>query len=253
MDAKSFLLAAGKAVLNWLFTLLWVVAVVAVIRTFVFSPFVVEGRSMEPTFQDANLVAVDKISAHFQHFRRGDAVVFASPTGASVRVGGTRCLLKKAVSALPFAADQSDCIENEHLIKRVVGLPGDTIILRDGDVFWKSPDGQEIAISQDFLLPENRGSTCLPSSCASKSSRNATRTFDVPEGAVFVLGDNRMRSSDSRAWRVNGEVAPFVPFENIAGVVRFRFAPLLSVGPIFRIPLLPELPPIPPTADVPAA
>lgn len=137
---------------------IFVTGVIAVIRIYVFQPFAVVGSSMVPTFHEDDFVIVDKIS----NIKRGDVVVFV-PHGQK----------------LPY-------------IKRVVGLPGETIKLQNGGVsICKTNAGtgaQACEAYKEDYLPEG---TLTEARCGITS-------FDVTTGGVFVLGDNRGFSTDSR-------------------------------------------------------
>lgn len=125
------------------------------IRIYVFQPFAVVGSSMVPTFHEDDFVIVDKIS----QVKRGDVVVFV-PHGQK----------------LPY-------------IKRVVGLPGDTVKLENGGVaICKTGVANTCVKYPEPYLPEG---TLTEARCGITS-------FDVNTGGVFVLGDNRGFSTDSR-------------------------------------------------------
>lgn len=129
-----------------------------VIRYFFIQPFVIEGSSMEPNFHNRQLILIDKISYRFHEPKRGDVVVFESPQNPSV-----------------------------FYIKRVIGLPGQHILIKDGDVYI---DGEKI--SEPYL---------------EKGQKTSIQGFDtntvdekIPQDEFFVMGDNRDQSSDSREW-----------------------------------------------------
>lgn len=116
---------------------------------------IVEGSSMEPNFFSDEWVMVNKLAYRFGAPQRGDVIVFHAP----------------------------DAVDKDY-IKRVIGLPGETVQVREGAVYV---DGQPI---QEPWLP--------------RVDRTAFGPYRVPEGHVFVLGDNRPESSDSRLWPVAG-------------------------------------------------
>jgi signal peptidase I len=152
------------------------------IRFFVAAPFIVSGTSMEPNFHDWNYLIVDRVSYTFSEPQRGDVVVLDLPQETS-----------------------------RALIKRIIGLPGDTIIL-DGTtvtiVNAAHPNGFQL--SEPYLDPANVG-----------GATNLRVTLGTNE--FFVLGDNRRVSADSRLW---GNL----PRKDIVGRVILRLWPLSAIG-----------------------
>ena len=156
-------------------TVLIAVVLAFVIRGFVVETFVVVGPSMEPTLHDAERLFVNKIVYRLHDPRRQDIVVFGYPRDP-----------------------------NRDFIKRVIGLPGDTVEMRDGRVY----------INGDFLEE---------SYIAFPDHHSTTGPIEVPEGHVFVLGDNRRNSEDSRYF------GP-VPLANIRGKAFLLYWPLSRFG-----------------------
>jgi signal peptidase I len=144
--------------------------------TFVAQAFRVQGTSMLPLLEDSERIIVNKFIYRFHPIQRGDVVVFWYPKDPSVS-----------------------------FIKRVVGVPGDTIELRRGVLFVN-----ERRIEEEYVRPQYN------------DEENTPRT-SVPKGYYFVLGDHRNSSNDSRSW---GEV----PEKYIYGKAVFRFWPLPKVG-----------------------
>jgi signal peptidase I len=128
--------------------------------------FDVDGPSMEPNFHTGERVLVNKLVYHLHPPQRGDIIVFVSP-----HVG------------------QGD------LIKRVIGLPGESVDIQDGKVYIHKTDGQVITLDEPYIADQARA--------------NYTGSV-IPEGQYFVLGDNRNVADDSRyGW--------LVPKESIIG------------------------------------
>ena len=151
------------------------------IRTFIAEARYIPSGSMEPTLQINDHLMIEKVSYHLQKPERGDIVVF-NPTDA----------LKQ---------------ENYHqaFIKRIIGLPGDTVEVKGGHVYINGE-----VITEDYIkeVPKyNYG----PQS--------------VPDDQYLVLGDNRNNSYDSHLWG-------FVPRENLIGKAFVRFWPLNRIGTI---------------------
>ena len=145
--------------------------VFGVVRPFIVEAFWIPSESMVPTLEVGDRVLVNKFIYRFTEPERGDVVVFKSVEGTG-----------------------------EDLIKRVVGLPGDTIAVRDGTLFVNGEPQNEPYLNK--AVPDN--SFYAPT--------------QVPEGNVFAMGDNRTNSADSR-------VFGFLPKENIEGEAFLRFWP----------------------------
>jgi signal peptidase I len=146
--------------------------------TFVAQAFRVQGTSMEPLLADGERIVVNKFVYRFRPVERGDVVVFWYPRDPSVS-----------------------------FIKRVVGLPGDTVEIRRGRVLVNG-----VAAAESYLPETFHDSDDYPAT-------------EVPRGFYFVLGDHRRSSNDSRSW---GEV----PERYIYGRAVFRFWPPQRLGPI---------------------
>ncbi|OGH11517.1 MAG: signal peptidase I [Candidatus Levybacteria bacterium RIFCSPLOWO2_01_FULL_36_13] len=159
-------------------TFLIAAAIFLVIYLFLFRPYEVKGDSMYPNFYDKEYVLTNLILLKFQAPKMGDVVVFKSP------------------------------VEPEKdYIKRIIGLPGDSIYIKDGDVYLNGE-----------MLNEGK---YLNSSV--KTHQGAFLQNDeqitVPENMYFVLGDNRDASSDSREWG-------FVKKDSLIGVSMFVYLPI---------------------------
>ena len=153
--------------------------VALLIKTFVLQAFYIPSASMEPTLAVGDRVLVEKVSYRFGSPGRGDVIVFEKdlPTSAPVEEE-------------PFWTDIVDGIrglfgfptgDSQDFIKRVIAIGGDTVEGRDGKVFL---NGEELA--EPYLPPGTQTSTFGP--------------VPVPEGQIFVMGDNRGNSDDSRSF-----------------------------------------------------
>ncbi len=161
---------------------LLVVFVLLPIRLFIAQPFVVVGTSMYPTFYNGDYLIVDEISYRFGQPQRGDVIVFRPPLAPK-----------------------------DHYIKRVVGLPGETVKV----------DGNTVTI----INKSNPNGFVLTESYVS-SERNGTTTTTLGTDQYFVMGDNREASSDSRIWGALNK-------SEITGRVLTRLFPIpeLSIWP----------------------
>jgi signal peptidase I len=165
--------------------------VAIIIKTFLVQAFYIPSESMEPTLRNGDRVLVCRFCYRIGDIRRGDIVVFSDPTPESDG--------RSAVSAFFHWLGEGIGVarpENEDFIKRVIGLPGDVVEIERGTVYV---NGQ--ALDEPYLDPEND-----------------TRTFAkirVPDGMLFVLGDNRAHSGDSRFEPPTG--VGYVPVDKVIG------------------------------------
>ena len=156
-------------------------ALACLIRTFVAEPRYIPSESMVPTLEIGDRLIVEKLSYYSHPPHRGDIIVFAPP---------------------PQLQEQG-YLEDQAFIKRVIGLPGDTVAVAKGRI---SIDRQQL--TEGYIAePPNY----------------AMSPMVVPSGQLFVMGDNRNNSNDSHVWG-------FLPQRNIVGRACFRFWPLERFG-----------------------
>ena len=188
------------------------IVVSAGLRAFVFEPFTIPSGSMEQTFQINDKVMAQKVV----DFHRGDVIVFADPGGwlgepVNQSTGWRRGL--ELVGVLPDTS-------RNYLTKRVIGMPGDTVSCCDqqGRV---SVNGHPL--DENGYLYSDGGQPVAPS--------EIPFTVTVPAGRVFVMGDHRNASADSRCHLEDvtpGQpegMSAFVPVENVTGSVVLIIAP----------------------------
>ncbi|MEK7176885.1 MAG: signal peptidase I [Patescibacteria group bacterium] len=161
--------------------------IVVPFRLYVAQPFVVEGASMEPTFDTGDYLIVDELTYHWKSPERGSVLIFKYPKDP-----------KKS------------------FIKRVIGLPNETVLITNGQVVIVNNENPE-----GFVLDESYV----------KFSKKEDLSYVLGADEYFVLGDNRVASADSRVWGA-------VPEKNIIGrpVVRF-YPPALLPGDSSNNPL----------------
>lgn len=157
-----------------------------IVRYFLVQPFFVEGSSMEPNFENGEYLLVDELSYYFREVKRGEVVVFHYPLDTS-----------------------------KYYIKRVIGLPNETVEIKNGQMTIYNSSNQE-----GFLLSENY----IPSSF--NTDGNIKKKLGKDE--YFVLGDNRLHSSDSRRWGV-------LPKNDVVGRVWVRAWPVAKAN-VFEAP-----------------
>ncbi len=155
--STSKLPSGARAFFDWMVVIAVALLVAFVVRTFVLAHFVVEGESMYSTLDTNDRVFVNKLSYRLHDPNRGDVVVLHQVTGASER----------------------------DLIKRVIGLPGESVEVRNCTVLI---DGR--VLNEPYLDPE----VVTPTDCGGDFLLDGV----VPENHVFVMGDNRGGSQDSR-------------------------------------------------------
>lgn len=160
------------------------------IRSFLIEPRFIPSLSMYPTFDIGDQLTVDKISIKWRPFERRDVIVFYPPPS--------------------FYALSSQREAGEALIKRIVALSGDTVQIKDGGRLFVNGE------LQDEVFTNER-------------ARYNFGPVTVPEGCVFVLGDNRNASMDGHVWG-------FLPKENIIGRATLKFWPPWRVGTVQAAP-----------------
>ena len=157
-----------------------------VIKTFLVQAFYIPSGSMIPTLQIKDRVLVEKVTYRFREPERGEVIVFQRPGAAKARAG-VAGQLRSFLEGLGLAQPDADI----DLIKRVIGLPGERVRVRKGVVFI---DGE--ALTEDYAQPETRS---FPETVVAK-------------GELFMMGDNRMNSQDSRFPELGT-----VPLRNVVG------------------------------------
>ena len=155
---------------------------VFIIRAFIAQPFLVSGASMESTFQNGNYLLIDEITYRFREPARGEVIIFKYPRDPK-----------------------------EYFIKRIIGLPGESLTIADNQITITKPGAEPLTLSEGYL------------SQATKTFGEKTVTLGSDE--YFVMGDNRSNSFDSRNWGPLNKQA-------IVGVARLRLFPFSELGSI---------------------
>lgn len=173
-----------RELLSWVKALLIAVVIVLLCRHFLITPSVVKGESMMPNLEDGDRIILSKIS----QIDRFDEIAFEAPDS------------------------------NDNYVKRVIGFPGDTIEMKNDTLIINGKEYDEEYLSQaksrlsdDELLTNNF------------TLYDLTGEEVVPEGKLFVLGDNRRISKDSRQFG-------FIDEESVIGDVKLRIWPLDAIG-----------------------
>ena len=171
----AFVNNLGEEIKDWIVSIVIAVVLAMIIRNFLVEPYLVDGPSMMPTLQNQQRLVVNRLIYRLREPEKGEILIFQYPKDPS-----------------------------RDFIKRVIAVPGDTIEIKDGNVFVND----ELQ-TEDYILSKCRGD--YP-------------RVKIPEGHILVMGDNRNNSEDSRFPDVG-----FVPFELIKGKAMVVFWPLADM------------------------
>jgi signal peptidase I len=152
-----------RAIWEWVFVVVVAISAAMLIRVFLFQQYYIDGPSMQTTLMPEDRVLVNKMSYKLHDIHRGDVIVFDRVTNE---------------------------VQHDDLIKRVLGLPGETLEIRSCIVYI---DG--VQVDEPYLNPEQTSQVEPSARCGSHTDM---APVVVPEEMVFVMGDNRVQSFDSR-------------------------------------------------------
>lgn len=180
---RSMIKSIIEFVMDILETVVFIASIFLVFYLFIIQPNQVKGASMEDTFHSGEYIFTSKVAYKFGPIKKGDVVIFKSPKNNDIE-----------------------------LIKRIIALPGDTVLIQNEEVFVNNQKIQE-----DYIkTPTN----LIPGGAVVEGS-----PVIVPEGSMFVMGDNRGASSDSREFGS-------VPESLLIGQVVYRYFPFNTMGAI---------------------
>lgn len=160
---KKFLKSLGSFLLDTVETIVIALAMFAVAYLFLVQPHQVHGDSMLPSFEDKEYLLTEKITYRFRQPKRGEVVIFKYPK-----------------------AHEYD------YIKRVIGLPGEEILIKNGKVEIFNTEHPKGFYLDEFYI--------APGGTAGRNTIKEGKLFQILEDEYVVMGDNRSRSSDSREW-----------------------------------------------------
>jgi len=194
---------SARVVLDWVITIAGAILIVLAIKQWVVNPYRIPSSSMEPTLHCArpapgcearfsDRVLANRFIYRFENPKRGQIIVFKTPPLAAVRcgAGGT-------------------------FVKRLIGLPGDTVKEDQHGYIWIKPAGSRsfFKLNEPYIQADRRR----------QDTANFGKQWVVPEGFYFFMGDNRAESCDSRVWGA-------VPRKNLIGEVFFVYWPPNRIG-----------------------
>jgi signal peptidase I len=194
-----------RVTLDWILTIVGAILIVLALKQWVVNPYRIPSSSMEPTLNCAkgptepgclggssDRVLACRICLDFGPPSRGDIVVFNTPSEAALKCG-----------------------EGGTFVKRVIGLPGDTVREDDNGFIWIKGAGDKtfVKLKEPYLTADRR----------LEDSAHFGQIWHVPEGQYFMMGDNRSQSCDSRTWGS-------VPRNKLIGTVFFVYWPPDRIG-----------------------
>lgn len=207
MDNKKIIM---KEVLEWIYCIAIAVVLALLIRYYIGTPTIVKQTSMYPTLKEGQRLILNRMVKTFnKDLERGDIITFEAPT---IRNATN---VKAVYGAEPEGWFNKFTyyvleINKTSYIKRVIALPGEHVLLKDGKVYVNGEELKEEYLQEELITEE----------------RNVYLTdFTVPEGYIFAMGDNRLHSTDCREFGC-------IPIEKVEGKVWIRFWPFDLFGKI---------------------
>ncbi len=176
-----------KEILDFCLPIIIALVVAVGLKTFVFANAEVPTGSMLNTIQEKDRIIASRLEYNFHDPERYDIIIFRAPD--EVAKGDNKT----------------------YYVKRIIGLPGETVEVKDGDVFVTDADGKTEQLRDDFVTVEEPVGDYGP--------------YVVPEESYFVMGDNRNHSADSRMWVTTN----YVHRDLIVGKVKFRYYPNFEI------------------------
>jgi signal peptidase I len=193
-----------RTIVETAITLAVALAIAWLAQAFVIKPYQVPTPSMVPTLQPGDRVLADRLTLDFENPHRFQIVVFHPPSCTTGHVDNT------GVCTTTSRADRSGLAGTTY-IKRVIGLPGDTVWSQGGKIWVKDAGKPPFSLAEPYVFDHHP-----------IAGRSLPRTT-IPSGFYLLLGDNRGVSDDSRSWGLE-------PRGGILGVARARYWPLGRIG-----------------------
>lgn len=178
------------------------------IKTFLIQAFYIPSESMVPTLKVGDRVLVNKLVYRFREPRRGEVIVFVAERDESA---DNRSFVRKIVDTLTEGLGVSAPADRD-FIKRIIGLPGETVEMKDGVVTITETDGTKLALKEPYLATDKDTTPFGPQK--------------VPPDTLFVMGDNRPNSADSRT-----RLGP-IKRRDVVGKAFVKVWPPRRIGPL---------------------
>lgn len=204
-----------KNILEWVYCIVIAVGLALIVRCFIGTPTIVKQKSMYPTLKPDQRLILNRLAITFHSdIKRGEIITFEAPSVLKVSAEdadmSNPVAIYKNVNRNIFQKFVYYGLEwgKTTFIKRVIGLPGEHIEIKNNKVYINGEEYKE---------------NYLDSSVVTTSCDGAFTDFIVPEGYIFAMGDNRPQSTDCRSFGC-------IPIDKIEGKVAFRFWPLNTWG-----------------------
>lgn len=212
-----------KEIFEWIYCIIIAVILALLVRYYIGTPTIVNQTSMVPTFQNKDRLILNRLYRTFKTTpQRGDIITFEAPSvdyinAEDVDLNHPVAIYNKEPEGI-FSKFLYNVVEfgKRSYIKRVIGVPGDNVQIKDGKVYI---NGEEL--KEEYLLE----GTITDSMASIGIEGGQFLELTVPQGTVFVMGDNRGHSADSRRFGC-------IPYEKIEGKVVLRFWPLNAFGKV---------------------
>ena len=204
-------------IFEWIYCIIIAVVLALLVRYYIGTPTIVKQSSMYPTFKQNERLILNRLYRTCKTVpQRGDIITFEAPSVSYFN--GEKADLEYPVAIYNnepqglFSKFMYNVVELNKIsyIKRVIALPGEHVQIKDGKVYINGEELKEEYLADDVVTDSAEGQFV---------------DLTVPEGTVFVMGDNRSHSADSRRFGC-------IPYEKIEGKVVLRFWPLSAFGKI---------------------
>lgn len=204
--------SVAREIMEWIICIVVAFALALIIKYYIFTPTLVMQESMTPTILNGERVLINRLVRTFHwDLNRGDIITFEAPAYHKLEDGGLTAIYHEVDGVVESFLYNVMEIKKTSYIKRVIGLPGDEIEIKNGKVYVNGELQKEeyLQSSVKTYMPEG----------------GMPNKFTVPEGYIFAMGDNREGSSDCRLFGC-------IPIDKVEGRVTMRIWPLTKLGGI---------------------